>query len=130
MEKDTDVDDVMICNDKLTNILINGDNAFKNLLMNTNNNKESLELYILFLVDSMNRMDLAYVNEKNEKNKFNVNNEKSEAASSSINSSNAEKRKAKIMRNNILNNSQKPLYNLLNVIQMITTFGILLGIIG
>ncbi|KAL6633004.1 hypothetical protein U3516DRAFT_734312 [Neocallimastix sp. 'constans'] len=104
MEKDTDVDDVMICNDKLTNILINGDNAFKNLLMNTNNNKESLELYILFLVDSMNRMDLAYVNEKNEKNKFNVNNEKSEAASSSINSSNAEKRKAKIMRNNILNN--------------------------
>jgi len=53
MEKDTDVDDVMIYNDKLTNILINGDNAFKNLLMNTNNNKESLELYILFLVDSM-----------------------------------------------------------------------------
>eukprot|EP00833_Pecoramyces_ruminatium_P009480 jgi/Orpsp1_1/1183512/evm.model.c7180000085556.1 len=53
LDRDVDIDNAMICNDVLSNILNNGDRIYKKYLISTNFDKESLEIYILFLRDSM-----------------------------------------------------------------------------
>jgi len=53
LEIPSDIDNIMIINDELSNILNNGDSIFKKYIMSTNFSKESLELYILFLRNSM-----------------------------------------------------------------------------
>ncbi|ORX52085.1 hypothetical protein BCR36DRAFT_218751, partial [Piromyces finnis] len=55
--------------------------------------------------------------------------ERSERLSSSM-TSDLENRKAKILRKNVLNRCQEPLYKLLSVMQIITTLSIIIGTIG
>ncbi|OUM58722.1 hypothetical protein PIROE2DRAFT_15939 [Piromyces sp. E2] len=139
----SDLDNAMIMNDELTEILNDGENIYKKYVQIANYNKESLELYILFLRNSLNRSDLAeqYIQilEENENNNDNNNDnqgaiynsgyEKSEKMSSSMNSD-MESKKSRILKKNTLNKCQQPLYKLLKVIQILTTIAITIGIVG
>jgi len=53
LENPGDVENAMIINDKLTDILNSGERHYKNFVNEFNYSKESLELYILFLRNSM-----------------------------------------------------------------------------
>jgi len=53
LETNEDIDISMRVNDSLIEILKNGETLFKKLVLNSNYSKESLELYILFLRNSM-----------------------------------------------------------------------------
>ncbi|ORX61198.1 hypothetical protein BCR36DRAFT_8189 [Piromyces finnis] len=143
LDSQMDIDNAMKINDELTEILNNGESIFKKFVFGFNYSRESLEFYILFLRNSLNRGDLAeqYIqiledNEQTgdgEERKISKNNgyayEKSEKMSSSM-ASDMENKKTKILKRNMLHRCQKPLYKLLNVIQVVTTIAIAIGIIG
>jgi len=139
LENPADIDNAMVINDHLTEILNSGEKHFKHFVTEFNYSKESLELYILFLRNSMNRGDLAgqfiqMLDENENCDKEELNNkyggyEKSEKMSSSMNSD-VENRKTKILKKNMLSRCQQPLYKLLNVMQILTTLAILIGIVG
>ncbi|KAG4091274.1 hypothetical protein H8356DRAFT_953183 [Neocallimastix lanati (nom. inval.)] len=59
LDSPSDIENAMVINDNLTDILSRGENHFKKYVIDFNYSKESLELYILFLRNSMNRGDLA-----------------------------------------------------------------------
>jgi len=53
LELPSDIDNVMIVNDELSSTLNSGESIFKKYVMNSNYSKEALELYILYLRNSM-----------------------------------------------------------------------------
>ena len=59
LETSSDIKTAMIINDELAEILNKAESHYKNFVEKFNFSKESLELYILFLRNSMNRADLA-----------------------------------------------------------------------
>jgi hypothetical protein len=142
LDSPSDIENAMVINDNLTDILSRGENHFKKYVIDFNYSKESLELYILFLRNSMNRGDLAeqYIQmlEENEDtkdeeevdktNKYASGYERSEMMSSM--NSDMESRKSKLLKKNMLHRCQEPLYKLLNVVEILTTIAVLIGIFG
>jgi len=53
LDNPSDIDNAIKINDELTEILNNGENIYKKFVQEYNYSKESLELYILFLRNSM-----------------------------------------------------------------------------
>jgi len=53
LDSPSDIENAMVINDNLTDILSRGENHFKKYVIDFNYSKESLELYILFLRNSM-----------------------------------------------------------------------------
>jgi len=53
LENPNEISTAMICNDELTDILNEGEKHFKSYVIKSNFSKESLELYVLFLRNSM-----------------------------------------------------------------------------
>jgi len=53
LDNPTDIDNAMKLNDELTELLHNGESIFKTFVQRFNYDRESLELYILFLRNSM-----------------------------------------------------------------------------
>jgi len=145
LDTSVDIENAMVINDELAEILNEAESHYKKFVTKYNYSKESLELYILFLKNSMNRGDLAdqYIqmlenneNNENEKsgvvkvgNQTNSVYDRSEKMSSSI-TSDAGSRKARVLKKNVLNRCQRPLYKLYNVMQILTTLSIIIGIIG
>jgi len=141
LETTADIENAMVVNDELTEVLSEAEGHYQKFVVKFNYSKESLELYILFLRNSMNRNDLAdkYIqmleenendDEKQEVQKGNQSAyERSERLSSSM-TSDIESRKVKVLKKNVLHRCQLPLYKLLNVMQVLTTMAIVIGIIG
>jgi len=59
LDTSVDIDNAMVINDELAEILNVTESHYKKFVAKFNYSKESLELYILFLKNSMNRGDLA-----------------------------------------------------------------------
>ncbi|ORX78592.1 hypothetical protein BCR32DRAFT_282151 [Anaeromyces robustus] len=148
MENKHDIKHIMIINDELTEILTKGEMEFQKYLFTTRFSKDSLALSIIFYRNAMNREDMEekyielleesensnekYIDDDDESkynNIFDRGYAKSEALSSSINSENKSK-KSRILKRNMLHKSQKPLYKLLNNIQILTTLVIIIGSVG
>ncbi|OUM63511.1 hypothetical protein PIROE2DRAFT_9928 [Piromyces sp. E2] len=144
LETTSDIENAMVINDELTEVLNEAEGHYKKFITKFNYSKESLELYVLFLKNSMNRNDLAdqYIQMMEENEKYEVDDEKkkvkkgnqsayekSEKLSSSM-TSDIESRKTKVLKKNVLHRCQQPLYKLLNVMQILTTMAILIGIVG
>ncbi|OUM57145.1 hypothetical protein PIROE2DRAFT_65169 [Piromyces sp. E2] len=89
LDNPSDIDNAMITNDELADILNNGESIYQKFVISSNYEKESLELYILFLRNSMGVQAREDTDDRN--NKY----EKSEKLSSSMNSD-PESRKSRI----------------------------------
>ncbi|ORX80370.1 hypothetical protein BCR32DRAFT_293881 [Anaeromyces robustus] len=141
LENPEEVKNAINYNNELTDILNSGESHFKKFVVEFNYSKESLELYVLFLRNSLNREDLAgqYIQmlEENEdvdkeediKKKYGGGYERSEKMSSSMNSD-MENRKTRILKKNTLHKCQQPLHKLLSIVQIVTTLAIVFGIVG
>ncbi|ORX78591.1 hypothetical protein BCR32DRAFT_282150 [Anaeromyces robustus] len=138
LERQIDIENAMILNDKLTEVLTVGEKKYNNYLLKSRYSKESLILAILFFRNSMNRDDIAdhYIemfedneNPHDEDEKKYNDYAKSEAMSSSV-TSESKSRKIKVLKRHMLHKCQKPMHRLLFNIQILTTLAIIVGAIG
>ncbi|KAG4085949.1 hypothetical protein H8356DRAFT_963518 [Neocallimastix lanati (nom. inval.)] len=123
LETASDIENVMIINDELTEILNEAESHFKKYVIRCNYSKDSLELYILFLRNSLNRNDLAKYEVDEKQSKYIKGNnsvyERSEKFSSSI-TSDMENRKAKVLKNIVYNKSFINFISYINIYSVIT----------
>ncbi|ORY24906.1 hypothetical protein LY90DRAFT_630109 [Neocallimastix californiae] len=132
VEDPSEFDNVMSTNDELAKLLSMGESTYKNYIIHSNYSKESLELYILFLKNSMEKYiqkleDNKIIKElgnydNNKQANYNNNSEKYEMDG-------IENKRLISMKNNLLHKCQKPLIEVLTVMQITSFLSIVIGII-